>query len=101
MATLLFEIWEDRGEGCVGVEMSSVSREHDNFRNSFSPNAVLIHTFRASSYFEAARIHHAFMGWEAWKPEPDWVEDHYTDDEAREQEAYLLVRDSKHGLETA
>ena len=79
--------------------MSSVSREHDDFHNSFYPNLVRIHSFRASSYFEASWIHHEFMGWSAWKPEPDWVECPFTDDEAREQEAYLLVRDSKPGLE--
>jgi len=91
VATLLFEIWEDRDNGYV--EMSSVSRQHDDLRKSFSPKAVLLHTFRATEDFEALRVYHELMGWDAWKPEPDWTERHFTDDEAREQEAYLLVRE--------
>lgn len=62
MATLLFEIWEDHEVGSV-FEMSLVSRQHDEMRKSLNPNAVLLHTFRASSDFEAPRIYHEFMGW--------------------------------------
>lgn len=91
MATLLFEIWEDREGG--SLEMSPVSRQHDEARKSLSPNAVLLHTFRAGTDFEAPRTYHDLMGWAPWKPEPSWLESHFTDDHAREQEAYLLVRD--------
>lgn len=98
MATLLFEIWGDREVGSV-LEMSLVSPQHDEMRKSLNPNAVLLHTFRARSDFEAPRIYHEFMGWGPWKPEPDWLESHFTDDQAREQEAYLLVRYSKGGRE--
>lgn len=39
------------------------------------------------------------MGWAPWKPEPNWLESPFTDDQTREQEAYLLVRDRKDGRE--
>jgi hypothetical protein len=93
MAALLFEIWEDREDGCV--EMSSVSQQHDEMRKLFNPNAVLLHTFRASSDFEAPRIYHEYMRWSPWKPEPNWTERQFTDEQAREQLAYLLVRDAR------
>ena len=98
MAKLLFEIWEDREVGSV-FEMSLVSRQHDEMRKSLTSNAILLHTFRASSDFEAPRIYHEFMGWGPWKPEPSWLESHFTNEQAREQEAYLLGRHSTGGRE--
>ena len=95
MATLLFEVWEDRREG--SVEMSPVSKQHDDRRKSLNPNAVLLHTFRASTDFEAPRIYHELMGWGPWKPEPGWLERSFTDGQPREQEAYLLVRERMEG----
>lgn len=90
MATLLFEIWEDREGGFL--EMSPVSPQHDEMRKSLNPNAVLLHTFKASTDFEAPQTYHELMGWAPWKPEPSWLERTFTDDQSREQEEYLLVR---------
>lgn len=98
MAALLFEIWEDHEAG-LASSMSQVRRDHDEIRKSLNPNAVLLHTFRASSDHEAFRIYYEFIGRGPWKPEPGWLEGHFTEDEAREQEAYLLARDSNGAME--
>lgn len=69
-----------------------MSARHDAFRQKTSPNAVKVHAFSASSDFEAAQKSYAWHGWGVWKPEPDWAEEFYTDEEAETQKCYLAVR---------
>ena len=90
MASLLFEVWENPEDN--GIEMSQVTRRNDDFRKTFEPKAVLRHRFRANSDFEAFQHHYALMGWGTWRPEPGWSERNFTEEEAREQELYLHVR---------
>ena len=90
MASLLFEVWQNP-EGSSFM-MSPVSQQGDDQREKLDPGFILRHTFRASSDFEAPQTYYDLMGWGTWRPEPDWSERHFTDEEAREQELYLLVR---------
>jgi hypothetical protein len=92
MVSLLFEVWESPEDD--SIEMSQVSRRADDLRKQLSPKAILRHAFRASSDFTAYQLYYDWMGWGTWSPEPDWSERHFTDEEAREQELYLLVRNS-------
>jgi hypothetical protein len=48
---------------------------------------------RTSRTFEASQTYYDLMVWGTYRPEPDWSEQHFTDEEAREHELYLLVRD--------
>jgi hypothetical protein len=92
MATLLFEVWENcEGDG-IETEMSPVSRRNDDLRKKITPKAILRHAFRATSDFEASQFYYDWMGFGTWRPEPDWPERRFADEEAREQELYLLVR---------
>jgi hypothetical protein len=95
MASLLFEVWENREDNGLEIEMSPVSRRNDDLREKITPKAILLHAFRATSDFEALQLRNDLMGWGTWRPEPDWSERHFTDEEAREQELYLLVRNRR------
>ena len=87
---LLFEIWEEPQFNCVGVTM--VTRDGDALRASMSPDAVFIHSFTAVSDFDACQKNHDFHGWGRWRPEPDWQERFFTEDERAVQVAYLKDR---------
>jgi hypothetical protein len=87
---LLFEIWEDRENH--SFEMSRVTERSDELRRSIAPNSVRVHSFFAGSDFKAFQLSYDWHGWGTWKPEPDWPERHFTDEEALEQQRYLDVR---------
>jgi hypothetical protein len=72
--------------------MTQVQRENDDFRCKLEPDSTLLHSFRASSFFEACRLNNEWHGLEPWKPEPGWAERPFTDEEQREQDAYLRER---------
>jgi hypothetical protein len=89
MPELLFEIWMDY-EG-RSSSMSRVHPDNDKFRLMSQPNAVLAHSFTATSHFDAFRQNNAWHGPEPWAP--DGREDQFfTEEEAAEQRAYLLER---------
>jgi hypothetical protein len=90
MACLLFEVWQNAEDN--SVEMSSVAPRSDDLRRKIAPNSVLRHSFRASSDFKAYQLYYDWNGWGTWKPEPDWSEHTFTEEEAREQERYLRTR---------
>ena len=70
MALLLFEIWDDPEHSAVGF--SAVSEQGDKLRKLVEPNAVRVHSFFASSDFEAFQMNYDWHGWGVWKPEPNW-----------------------------
>lgn len=51
-----------------------VSQGADDMRKVISPGARLLHSYRAASDFEAFRAKNAWLGFELWRPEPDWEE---------------------------
>jgi hypothetical protein len=88
MPALLHECWEgdNGGEFCV-------VREHsDRLRPMLMPNARLVFSLRASSWFEAMWLHNQRLDYGDYIP-PDGIDLVYTDEEAAEQESYLRVRD--------
>ena len=90
MPELLFEIWSDREDG--GGSMFRVHPQNDKARLAIDPKAILVHSFTATSGFEAFRQSNAWHGYGPWTP-PDGVEDHdFTEEEAAEQRAYLRER---------
>lgn len=91
MAKLIFEIWQDVDDHSFAL--SGVTERGDQLRKFVSPNARLVHTFVARSDFDASQQNYDWHGWGKWKPEADWVERFYTDEEADEQRRYLIVRD--------
>lgn len=90
MANLVFEVWRD--EANSQQSMSQVSEEADAFRMKDMPNATLVHTFTASSDFDAFQKNYDRNGWGVWRPEPHWTENPFTDEEEEMQQAYLERR---------
>ena len=88
---LLFEIWEDSERHLF--EMSPVTKEFDEQRKTISPNAVLRHSFRAKSNFEAYQANYDWHGWGRWRPEPNWKEQSFGAEEVATQDRYLAIRD--------
>jgi hypothetical protein len=86
----MFEIWEDPEHN--SFEMSPVSERGDKLRCQVSPTATRAHSFFASSNFEAYQMNHDWHGWGIWKPEPGWLEQHFTEEQALEQQSYLARR---------
>ncbi len=87
MADLVFEIWRDEAEN--EQSMSQVSQEADTFRMAITPNAKLVHTFVATSDFDAFQKNYDWNGWGVWRPEPYWIEQPFTDEKEAAQQAYL------------
>jgi hypothetical protein len=88
MPELLHEYWENE----AGGEFGPVRMGSDQLRPALTPNARKVFDLRASSWFEAMRLHNERLGYGDHIP-PDGIDDQlYTDKEAAEQEAYLLVR---------
>lgn len=55
-------------------------------------NPVRVHSFTATSDFEAFQKNYDWNGWGTWKPEPDWTERFFTDAEAEDQRRYIASR---------
>lgn len=91
MAELVFEIWRDDAAG--EQSMSQVSEQADRVRLATMPNATLVYSFTARSDFDAFQRNYDWNGWGAWKPEPYWTEQPFTDAEAADQARYLASRD--------
>lgn len=60
------EVWEDE-EGLPGLCLAD-SRGND-FRSLMEPGSKLIHTFYASSHYEAMTIYYQFMDWGVYTTE--------------------------------
>ena len=88
MARLLHEIWIDEGS----FTMTAVGLAHDELRSNIAPHSVRVHSYYASSDFEARRLNYEYHGFDPWMPEPDWEERSYSDQEQQEQEAYVRQR---------
>ena len=83
MVQLLHQVWEDPGDD--SLEFCIAGRRNDELRQLLSPNARLLHSFRASSYLEAFETYYAWNGWGPYKPIPDFVDEPYTDEQLRVQ----------------
>ena len=91
MAELLYELWND--PDFSSQEMSPVTEIGDKQRRVISPNAIRVHSFYASSYWDAYRKMYAWNGYGEWPPPPGEEDYFFTDEEAEEQRRYLEVRD--------
>ena len=90
MVGLLFEIWQDRDGASEGMWV--VHPQNDKVRAATDPGALLAHSFRARSTFEAFRKYNEWSGFGEWEP-PDDLEDHiFSDEEGRLQQEYLRTR---------
>ena len=90
MPHMLFEIWEDPENH--SFEMSPVTERGDELRRHTASKSVLRHSFRAQSNFEAYQNNNDWHGWGRWVPEPDWTEQHFTDEDVAAQGRYLAAR---------
>ena len=90
MANLVFEIWRDDAEN--EQSMSQVGPEADKLRAAIMPNATLVHSFVATSDFDAFQKNYDLNGWGVWRPEPHWTEQPFTAEEEATQEAFLRNR---------
>lgn len=90
MAELLHEIWHDAETR--SFEMGVVSKEADQQRARMFPSSVLVHSFKASSYYEAAQKNYDWHGWGQFKREPNWDDHFHTDEEDETQKQYLETR---------
>lgn len=90
MPELVCEIWRDADS--ASFEAGQVSEQHDRSRQTVSPNSELLHTYKARSTFEVFQKSNDWLGWGKWQP-PEGIEDHFfTEEEAEEQQRYLLTR---------
>ena len=89
MTALLHEYWE--GE-TGGGQFDPVREHNDSVRPAIVPNARLVFSFHASSWFEAMQRFQELTDCGDYVP-VEGVENHfYTDEEEREQNAYLDCR---------
>ena len=81
VVNLLHEIWKDYDDNQQPLEGCCLSGpDGDGFRRLLGPDARLVHTFEASSHYEAMKIYHHFLGRgdyttdQAWDMEPYPIE---------------------------
>jgi hypothetical protein len=90
MPELICEIWRDEDDNSFTA--GQISENHDRVRKAVSPNAVLLHTYTASSSVEVFKKNYDWHGWGTWEP-PEGLDEHFfTDEEVEEQRQYLVVR---------
>lgn len=90
MPELLFEIWSDREDKSGSMHL--VHPQNDKVRRLAEPNAVLVHSFTATSGFDAFRQNNAWHDYGPWTP-PDGLEDQlFTEEQVADQRAYLRER---------
>jgi hypothetical protein len=46
---------------------------------AITPDLVLGWTYEATSYFDAMRARNEHLGWEPYRPEPDWEDTNHPD----------------------
>lgn len=90
MAELLHEYWTEEGSGWFGP----VSEWSDRDRAANSPDARLVFSLRAASWFQAMQAYQARLDYGDYVPPEDAPDIFYTDDERAKQDAYLAVRQS-------
>jgi hypothetical protein len=91
MMRLLHEIWKTT-DGGDGLMMSLATEKHDALRLRTEPNAELLHSFRAASYFEAMQIYYDFNGWGSYHPEPGWDDIFYSEEWLTSQGLVMAAR---------
>lgn len=89
---MIFEIWRDDAED--EQSMSQVNPQADKVRLATMPNATLVHTFAAISDLDAFQKNYDWNGWGVWQPEPHWIEQPFTDEEAAAQQTFLAERNA-------
>ena len=62
MVDLLHEIWVETEDGMELESLVLAGPDGDGARKLLAPNARLIHTFTAGSYFESMTIYHRYLG---------------------------------------
>lgn len=88
MLLLLHEYWEDEDGG----EFSVVHERMDELRPRLMPNARLVFSLYASSWFEARQLEYDRLEYGRY-PIPEGIPDQiYTTEQAAEQDAYLRRR---------
>lgn len=91
---LLFEIWRDPQDGsCVVLQ---AGREADEHLARISPGSVLLHSFSAVSDFDAFQKNYDWQGWGRWKPEPEWEERFFSEEDHAKQQQSLAERSPSH-----
>jgi hypothetical protein len=90
MARLKFEIWRDDASG--EQFLSQISEQNDRARLATMPNGRLVNTFSAVSDFDAFQQNYDWNGWGDWRPEPEWCEKFFTNDEAAAQALFIARR---------
>jgi len=74
---LLFEIWCEDGDGASSISLCRAGPDGDSARSLHGPNACLVHTFEAETYYEAMATRNRLMGWGEYKPDPSWGSEPY------------------------
>jgi hypothetical protein len=92
MAELIVEIWIEESGDAISAGAAIVSEQNDRVRASVSPNAVRVHSYKATSYLDHAQKFYGFQGWGKYEPSAVFEDHFYTAAEAEEQRQYLAVR---------
>ena len=88
---LLHEVWEEtEQDGSLGVCLAGPMGR--GFRDQLAPGARLVHTFWASSHFDAASEFHRFAGYEPYTTEHPQDCEPYSPGWARIQARFLLAK---------
>lgn len=95
MVKLVFEIWSSEGNDARTVSLCLAGPDGDSSRRLLEPNARLICTFAAGSYFEAMTIHNRLMGWGEYRPDSSWGAEPYEPFTAEQLERQRAVREPR------
>jgi hypothetical protein len=90
MPTLRHEVWKNPANH--SIEFCVASARGDELRLKLAPHAELIHVLDDSSREEAMCAYYDWQGWGPYRPVEGLDDLVYTEDEAREQQAFLLLR---------
>jgi hypothetical protein len=88
MPDLLHEYWEDESGGDFGP----VREDRDRLRLTTMPDASLIFSLYASSWFQAMQQRNQRLGYADYTAPDDLSDYVYTDQEKAEQDRYLNMR---------
>ncbi len=87
MAELLYEHWENPD----GSQFGAVSESHDRMV-AMTPGARFVFSLTASSYEEAMQSQYDRLGYGTYKRIPGITDQPFSEEQASEQQAYLLIR---------
>lgn len=75
---MIFELWHSKEHHCYSYYPRDENYQRNReFDKKLYPDSKLVFAYDAKSYFEAMQAKNDFLGFEEYKPEPDWEDIFY------------------------